>query len=396
MATDLSHHIQDIVVVDTHEHLHKEPQWRGDESVDVLSDLFQTYVPEDLITAGATRAAVDRLLDGSDADIDGRWGNVSEAWDTVQFTGYGQAVRFQARHVYGIEDITPQTLRSAQDKLSELRQPGARLHLLRNVAKLDHVQTDDFLWNCDPDPSGPEFFLYDLSWADFIGRGIKCEQLADETGISVSNIAQLRQAMAAVFETHGPTAIAVKSQHAYRRTLKWEKHNDEDAERALQHILKTPEDFPNSPAGRCLGDWCWARGVELAIEYKLPFKIHTGYYAGNGDMPINRIPAGHMCDLLMQYPDARFVMMHIAYPYHEELIAMAKHFPNVYVDLCWAWSINPFASADFAVAFCTRCRSTSCSVLVVTPRIPPAPTRIPFKCDDGSRRDCKLRWMMAS
>ncbi|MBZ0290438.1 MAG: hypothetical protein K8I30_22625, partial [Anaerolineae bacterium] len=23
------------------------------------------------------------------------------------------------------------------------------------------------------------------------------------------------------------------------------------------------------------------------------------------------------------------------------------HFPNVYVDLCWAWSINPYTAADF-------------------------------------------------
>ncbi len=26
---------------------------------------------------------------------------------------------------------------------------------------------------------------------------------------------------------------------------------------------------------------------------------------------------------------------------------MAKHYANIYVDLCWAWSINPLASSDF-------------------------------------------------
>jgi predicted TIM-barrel fold metal-dependent hydrolase len=97
----------------------------------------------------------------------------------------------------------------------------------------------------------------------------------------------------------------------------------------------------------CLGDWCWARGVQLAIEHNLPFKIHTGYYAGYGVMPVERIRAGHLCTLLAKYPKARFVLMHIAYPYSEELAALAKHYPNAYVDMCWSWSIDPYTACDF-------------------------------------------------
>jgi uncharacterized protein len=48
------------------------------------------------------------------------------------------------------------------------------------------------------------------------------------------------------------------------------------------------------------------------------------------------IKPGHLCGLLERYPDARFVLMHIAYPYDPELAAIAKHYCNVYVDLCWA------------------------------------------------------------
>jgi predicted TIM-barrel fold metal-dependent hydrolase len=39
--------------------------------------------------------------------------------------------------------------------------------------------------------------------------------------------------------------------------------------------------------------------------------------------------------------------MHIAYPYSDELIALAKHFPNAYIDMCWSWSINPYHAAEF-------------------------------------------------
>ena len=64
----------------------------------------------------------------------------------------------------------------------------------------------------------------------------------------------------------------------------------------------------------CLGDWCWARGVELAIEHNLPFKLHTGYYAGTAECRSIASAAGHLCALLARYPQARFVLMHIAYP----------------------------------------------------------------------------------
>ncbi len=39
--------------------------------------------------------------------------------------------------------------------------------------------------------------------------------------------------------------------------------------------------------------------------------------------------------------------MHIGYPYYEELIALAKQNPNAWVDMCWAWILNPVAAKDF-------------------------------------------------
>jgi predicted TIM-barrel fold metal-dependent hydrolase len=39
--------------------------------------------------------------------------------------------------------------------------------------------------------------------------------------------------------------------------------------------------------------------------------------------------------------------MHIDYPFYEDLIAVAKHYTNCYVDMCWAWIISPVASVNF-------------------------------------------------
>jgi predicted TIM-barrel fold metal-dependent hydrolase len=78
-------------------------------------------------------------------------------------------------------------------------------------------------------------------------------------------------------------------------------------------------------------------------------KLHTGYYAGTGKMPLHRVRrnAGDLSELMMQHPDLVFIVMHTTYPYQDEAIALAKHFPGAYVDMCWAWIINPRAGVRF-------------------------------------------------
>ena len=350
MSTNLDGHIQNIRLVDTHEHLQKEDGWLQSQP-DILQDLFTNYVPADLHTAGATAEALRNLTDKSNPDLVQRFEAIQPAWETTQFTGYGEAVRLIAKSVYGIDELTSDSLIENQHKTLELCRAGERYRLLSEVANLDHVQTDDFCWPCLPDCSGPDFFLYDLSWAGFCNGQVDTQAIQTEVGIGVNDLNGLSQAMEAIFEKYAPVAVAVKSQHAYNRTLNWSARTEDEAGHALDLILRKPADQIDTATRLCLGDWAWARGLELATQYRLPFKIHTGYYAGNDRMPVSRISAGNMCELLAAYPQAKFVLMHIAYPYNNELVALAKHYRNVWVDLCWAWSIDPYSSRDFLRRF---------------------------------------------
>ena len=343
-TTDLAHHIQSVRLVDTHEHMKREAEW-VENGPDILQDLFQNYVPADLVTAGASAEAMGNLMDASQ-DIASRFEGIREAWEATQFTGYGEAVSLIAKHIYGLDELTGDGLAGAAN-LKTLRAPGKRYHILHDLANLDHIQTDDFSWQCTPDSSGPDFFLYDLSWATFCGGQVDPSAIHAETGVEVKDLGSLKRAMEAIFAKHAPCAIAVKSQHAYNRTLDWTERSDAEASTALNAVLTKPASDIDESTRLCLGDWCWARGVEFTIEYNLPFKIHTGYYAGNDRMPVRRIPAGNMCALFARYLDAKFVLMHIAYPYNDELVALAKHYRNIWVDFCWAWSIDPYSSRDF-------------------------------------------------
>ena len=111
--------------------------------------------------------------------------------------------------------------------------------------------------------------------------------------------------------------------------------------------LRGPEDVKTAQ------DFLFRYCVGKATEYGLPVKLHTGYYAGRNPMPLSRLRhnASDLCDILKDFPDTKFVLMHIGYPYQDEFIALAKHYRNAYIDMCWAWIINPAASVRFLKEF---------------------------------------------
>ncbi len=345
MLKDLYDYIQQTPIIDTHEHLSSEDE-HVNNSPDVLQTLFEFYPTSDLYSAGASREAVLTAIDGKNPDVEARWNGIKDAWELIQYTGYGEGVRLLAKHIYNIESLTIDSIIGANQINETLYQPGERLRLLRDVANLDHVQIDNFVWQCSPDLSEPEFFLYDISWANFCRGELRIDELYDETGIIVTDLKTLRDAMEAIFAKHGSTAIAVKAQHAYNRTLKWETPEMRTVDSTLRNILRG--DLPSQSNQLMLGNWCWEQGLQLAEEHNLPFKIHTGYLAGNElYTDPDRVRAVHFAELFHKYPNVKFVLMHTAYPWTGEIMTLAKHFQNVYIDMCWAWSINPHDMINF-------------------------------------------------
>jgi hypothetical protein len=85
----------------------------------------------------------------------------------------------------------------------------------------------------------------------------------------------------------------------------------------------------------------------------LPIKLHTGYLSGNAH-PLLATIGSHVRDvthLAQRYPEARFVLMHVAWPDQEHLLAVGKHCPNVVVDPCWSWTLAPLSAQDFVARF---------------------------------------------
>ncbi len=153
------------------------------------------------------------------------------------------------------------------------------------------------------------------------------------------------------FERYGNKAIAIKSQCAYWRNLDFPRSSVADVAPLFARYVadEALTDAEHHALQGHLFHYC----MEKAAEYRLPVKLHTGYYAGHNSMPLARVRnnLSDLCPTLLAHPKVTFVLFHIAYPYQDEAVALAKQYSNVYVDMCWTWIINPAASVRFLKEF---------------------------------------------
>jgi predicted TIM-barrel fold metal-dependent hydrolase len=99
---------------------------------------------------------------------------------------------------------------------------------------------------------------------------------------------------------------------------------------------------------RKLADFMFHQIVERAGKYDLPFQIHTGILSRNYHKnPIQNTNAIHLSNLFYKYRNTKFVIFHGSFPYMDELTYLAKHYPNVYIDMCWMYIISPSASRRY-------------------------------------------------
>ncbi len=333
-------------LVDTHEHLISETAYLTLQP-DIITALFgqHAYIQHDLISAGCPYHTLDAFLDQHNTDIAQRWQLIAPYWRHCYHTGYAEGVRFAARHVYQIDEITADALVTAQAHQQTLVAPGQHRTLLEQIGNLTEVQIDAFTWGVPPNAGATPFYRYDLNVHTIADGSVDLDELATATGIQITTLSQYGAALAQLIRQHAHHVVAIKSQHAYTRTLDWQVPDRDDVAMVLQKKLWG---VPLLARDACIiGDWALGVIAQQAAIHHLPFKIHTGHHAGNGNMPLGWINPALLDKFIKTYPDTQFVLMHIGYPYHDELLSLAKHFRNVFVDLCWAWSINPLVSSMF-------------------------------------------------
>lgn len=352
-ASDVREHVfrrvSETPLIDTHEHLIEEKdRLSGAAHPKVPCDdwalLASHYLNSDLQTAGMPPETCNRLLSPK-IDPIAKWALIEPFWPAVKNTGYGLAVSLAVRELYGVEELSAKTVRKVQAGYEKTRRPGFYKHILCDLAKIESCQV-----NCLDRPfqesDMPALLMQDLSIVGMFA-GAPSKAFRDPTGIGVSSLSDWHKVIDWWFDKYGEYSVAVKSQNAYSRDIDYEKVPADKVDNLFKKRLQRDPLTP--PERKALEDHLFWYAVDKATARNLPVKLHTGYYAGHDYMPLSRLSrnAGSACDLCRTAKETAFVFMHVCYPYYEELIAVAKQYRNAYVDMCWAWIINPVAAKDF-------------------------------------------------
>jgi predicted TIM-barrel fold metal-dependent hydrolase len=346
-----------IRVVDTHEHLEEESVRLACGHLD-FATLFDGYASHDLISAGMPAADWERFSQ-ADTPQGEKWKLLEPHYRAARNTAYIRAVDIAIRDLYGIEELGADTVETVTERMRERNQPGVLEWILREQSGIEVGQINSIASEGDGqispffrEQSDPELFLQDIGLAPLLFWPPPVAALERETGESIDSFANYGRAIDRLFELHAPIADAVKQQSAYWRVQSFDDVPAADAERVFDRARLEPDRVAPGEQKQ-LQDWAFHRCIRLAIEHDLPIKIHTGYKAGFNFMDLRHVQPARLTNLFVQYPAARFDLFHIGYPYQEEVLALAKHFANVYVDMCWAWIIDPQASGRFLKQFVT-------------------------------------------
>jgi hypothetical protein len=357
----LRRYVFELEIVDTHEHLppfeHERPK-----NTDVLSEYLTHYFSCDLVSAGLSDEGIAFARDAK-KPLGERWKTVAPFWEAARHTGYGRSLDIAARELYGIDRIDGETIEALDEAFRDAREKGGHYRRVLKEKSRIAVSIEDWQSACvvgaktDKDiPVDVEYFRPVVRADGFIAPGNTGElkELSALAGVPIHTLADLKAGVEAYLDKSlAKGAVGLKSGFAYQRPLRFEKVSEADASRDFARLFGDSSQAWQKP-GRWplwkLQDHMMHHVCALADARSLPFQIHTGLQEGNGNFIYHSDPA-LLSNLFMEYPNVRFDLFHIGYPYHQTLSALAKNFRNVFIDFCWANIISPEASVRALVEY---------------------------------------------
>ncbi len=357
--------VSKIPFIDTHEHIIDESIRLGNGENFLRADdwtvLFGHYFHHDFVSSGMPMDTYRQLFSSS-VDPLKKWGLLEPYWDNVKHTSYGLSVRHTLRLLYGIGEINKESVATLQKRYNELKKPGFYKYVLHDVANIESCQVNT-LWDKPiNETESPLLLMQDIgisgmfsafSWSKDVGPQIKL--LSGPAKIKVKTLKDWYRVVDWWFEKYGKYAVAAKSVNAYRRNIDYDRVGLSEADSIFSKRVNNTA--LSEEEEKKLEDHLFWYTTQVAADHGLPIKIHTGYYSGYDYMHLTNVSknpayAAEMC-LHGRVGGRKFVFLHIAYPYQHEMVAVAKHYSNAYVDLAWAWIIDHTATRQFLKQYLT-------------------------------------------
>jgi uncharacterized protein len=347
---ELENRIQKTAFIDTHEHLLEETTRLGGpgnskfQPCDDFALLFEHYGQDDLRSAGMSPEALAQFFSVA-LEPAAKWRLLEPYWRRSQHTGFLEAIRRTVALLFDEHHWDAAAAERITRKMRALARPGFYRQVLA-TAGVDHCHVNSLEAPLVCTSQYPDLMPQDLSLLP-LTTYLNVDMLRRYSGLPVNNLADWHRVMDWTFDHYRGAIVAVKSQAAYARRLDFAPVPAAVAAPLFARHLGG--ETLRGAERKALEDHLLRECVARAQAYGLPIKLHCGYVAGKGPLPLGRIRdnAADLCPLLDDFPAAKFVLMHIGYPYQHEYVAVAKHYPNVWIDLCWSWIVSPSVAVRF-------------------------------------------------
>ncbi len=341
---ELREYCETIALVDTHDHS-AECGPKYEDAIQVVSGF---YLSNDLHSASSDEDIA--LIQNTGLSLEERWPTLEKAWKRTCHTGYAQVTRRVLKKFYGVEKLTLEALKGMQNKLMDLTDEATFDDILEEANIAVRIV------NCGCAPLDPASVIKGTAKLTPRSRlvvglhdgyhSIKCyddvQNIVAPLGQRVTSLDEYIAACREIFEGYRRFgAVAFKDASAYTRKIEYGNPARSEAEAVFNRFMSDPRRSASYPDEvKPLGDFLFHEFMRMARDMDMPVQIHTGHMAGVRN-EITKANATGLTSILELHRDVRFDLFHANWPYGGELLFLAKNYPNVAIDFCWANIIDP-------------------------------------------------------
>ena len=349
--------IQQMPIVDCHEHLMGPRIDLAQAAVEPILAIVSFYFISDLWAAGATNEEIE-LLQSHEATTNEKWPVFSRLWAATEHTAYARVTKLVLKEVYGIDKLTRDSLQLVAEQLAT-RDEARYLEILAD-AGIKAVIADilfpppweQHIWHYSnpvlkeflegqfelPEMWHPVFPLpafHEVRFREFI------DHVGSLTGMNITSLGEYEEAVFEVMrQARERGVIALKDQSSYRRWISFDLPTQSDAERLFNKLMIDPRNQLAWPEVKPMEDYLFHCFMRFARELRMPVQIHTGHMAGIRNR-VDKANAADFASVLELHSEVQFDLFHGNWPYMGDLLFLGKNYPNVSIDLCWVNMIDP-------------------------------------------------------
>jgi len=337
---ELRQYLDNLPVIETHEHY-----TNYQKADDALGFVIDNYYLSDFWSAGGEAAAgADGGSVNKDLPEKERFDLFLRYYKKSDKTAYARGMQEGLRICWGVDDISDYEQFKIFAKKFEARDESIYAEFMDKMnIKAKVVDIFDLADYVEGKAGYSKYcrFAFPLPSIHDLHRKDDLMRLKKYIGRAITCLDDYVEAFDAYFQKCVDFGIVcIKDQTAYRRTIAYGNPTKAEAEKAFNDIVFNPRDTFGDDRVRALDDWLFQYAMRKAAKYDLPVQIHTGHMAGIRN-EIVKTNAAHLIPTLELHPDVRFDIFHGNWPYMDEFLFIGKNYPNAWLNLCWAQSIDP-------------------------------------------------------